>query len=281
MPPRQINQGSFREFTFVVAQVGETVVAVGRNEKGVEVARTSGISAEETERELKQSLLSLSNSYLGLEEAVRLFTKVYPGGFDDPYYLLRERAYKVKSSQAFATAAPADLLGDISQATAVADRLRSVFGATDILHTVEKAKFRDALTRQPTALVRALSDVLAEGQPSEAFDAYAGLLRAEDACSWPNATYLLFLADPARWLFIKPSVLQACADRLGWEMHYDSFVSADTYRGFLDFGRELWSKLEPLHPRDWIDVHTFIFAVNHDGYVAEMLADRETWEATQ
>lgn len=281
MPPRQIKAEAFREFAIVVAQVGADFIAVGRDTSGTEVTRMTGLTAEDAEHDLKRELLRRSNSYVGIDEAIRLFTRVYPGGFQHPYYVLRERAYKVKSSEAFAAAAPRDALADEGQADPVAERLRSVFGATDILHTVEKAKFRDALARRPAAIVSALNAVLEEKDPGPAFDAYADVLRKEDACSWPNATYLLFLADPAHWLFIKPTVLQVCADRLGWDLSYDSFVSANTYRRFLDFGRELRSKLEPLQPRDWIDVHTFIFAVNHDGYVAEMLADREKWEATQ
>lgn len=281
MPPRQIKAEAFREFAIVVAQVGADFIAVGRDASGTEVVRATGSTAEDAEHDLKRELLKRSNSYVGIDEAIRLFTKVYPGGFEHPYYVLRERAYKVKSSEAFAAAAPKEALADGGQAGAVAERLRSVFGATDILHTVEKAKFRDALARRPAAIVSALNAALEEVEPGPAFDAYTDVLRQEDACSWPNATYLLFLADPARRLFIKPTVLQTCADRLGWDLSYDSHVSASTYRGFLDFGRQLRSKLERLHPRDWIDVHTFIFAVNHDGYVAEMLADREKWEATQ
>jgi len=46
----------------------------------------------------------------------------------------------------------------------------------------------------------------------------------------------------------------------------------------MDFAEELRTALAPLHPQDFIDVHTFIFAVNHDGYAAEMLDDREKWE---
>ena len=281
MPPRQIKAEAFREFGIVVAQIGADFVAVGRDALGTEIARITRSTAEEAEHDLKRDLLRRSNSYVGIDEAVRLFTKVYPGGFTHPYYVLRERAYKVKSSEAFAAAASKEALADEQQAGALAERLRSVFGATDILHTVEKAKFRDALARRPAAIVSALNAVLAEKEPGPAFDAYADVLRQEDACSWPNATYLLFLADPAHWLFIKPTVLQVCADRLGSDLSYDSFVSASTYRGLLDFGRDLRSKLEPLQPRDWIDVHTFIFAVNQGGYVAEMLADRENWEATQ
>lgn len=281
MPPRHIKTVGFREFTIFVARVGSEFVALGRDTHGVEIARFSGSTPEDAEAALKRELLGRSDSYLGIDEAIRLFTKVYPDGFADPYYLVRERAYKVKSSRSFAAAAPPDSLADETQAAAVAERLRSVFGGTDILHTVEKAKFRDALARQPEQIVRGLAAVLNEEEPGAAFDAYADQLRREDACSWPNVSYLLFLADPSRWLFIKPSVLQTCADRLGWDLAYDPFVSADTYQGFLGFGRALRAKLEPLNPRDWIDVHTFIFAVNYEGYVAEMLAGREKWEAAQ
>lgn len=57
MPPRQLKSEAFREFTITVAEVGDSFVALGRDAKGLEVARVAGSTASEAENDLKQDLL--------------------------------------------------------------------------------------------------------------------------------------------------------------------------------------------------------------------------------
>ena len=280
MPPKQLKNLQFREFSLIVAQVGDIYVALGRGSGGREV-RVEGDNADDVEQEAKEQLLKLSETYIGLPEAIALFRRVFPEGFADPYYLFRERSYKDRSSASFLATTPLAAFhqaqSDEATAKTLGLALRDQFGGTDILHTVEKAKFRDALAKRPADFARALGAVLIDPENAQHFDAYAGLLKAEDACSWPNVTYFPFLAQPSRWLFIKPTYLQKCADRLGIDVPYESEVSAFTYGSFLSFGRTLEAALGVLKPVDFIDIHTFIFAVNYDGYVAEISRDRDAW----
>lgn len=272
----------FREFTYRILRQGEQVIGVAWDGKKKQVSRQEGADASEVELALKEDLLSKSSSYIGIEGAISVFEKVYPKGFSDPFYLDVEREYKVKATTAIKSRVTSvDLpsaLESPERTGELVKEVRRLFGMTDIVHTVEKAKFFDALKVAPERILLALDRVLRSDNRWNAFDEFAQTLRENRALNWPNATYLLFTAQPDRWLFIKPWVLQTCADRLGWELGYSSEVSADNYQSLLAFGDRLKEALKPLEPRDYIDVHTFIFATNATGYVAEMLPGRKKWE---
>lgn len=53
--------------------------------------------------------------------------------------------------------------------------------------------------------------------------------------TWPVLTLFPYLADPGRFKFLKPGPIRACADRLRFNLSYDSALQWETYERFMTF----------------------------------------------
>jgi hypothetical protein len=81
--------------------------------------------------------------------------------------------------------------------------------------------------------------------------------------SWPIVTYLPFLWDYRKHMFLKPTVTMDFADRVGHDFHhcYSAEPNADTYCALLDLVGETRSAIAELKPRDNLDIQSFIWVV--------------------
>jgi hypothetical protein len=77
--------------------------------------------------------------------------------------------------------------------------------------------------------------------------------------AWPVVTLLPFLADPGRFIILKPTMTRAAAERLFFDIGYDSTPNWSTYERTLAFAASLRELLKPHGARDFIDVQSFIW----------------------
>jgi hypothetical protein len=86
--------------------------------------------------------------------------------------------------------------------------------------------------------------------------------------NWPIATLFPFLAQPQVHLFLKPQVTNRAAKRFGFQINYKSGPNWLTYSRLLEFARQLTDDLADWEPRDMIDIHSFIWVTNSEGYAS-------------
>ena len=83
----------------------------------------------------------------------------------------------------------------------------------------------------------------------------------EDRVTWPLATAIQALVQPAQHVAIKPSVFRAQAQWMAPSMPYESTPSGDLYTRMHKMSMEVARRLEKaeLPPRDLLDVYDFIW----------------------
>ena len=67
-------------------------------------------------------------------------------------------------------------------------------------------------------------------------------------------------------IFLKPNVTRIAARKFGFDFHYQTRPSWETYSEFLQFGQGVRSEVTDLRPRDMIDIQSFIWVLGSDEY---------------
>jgi len=207
----------------------------------------------------------------------RKFLRYFPDGFRDATYVDWERDYKWQAHRRWDAAlgrAPLAALLRARRYDQIAALAIGIESRTNLLFSFEKMALRDAV-RTPAgaqAFARGLHAFLhGEGELDVRFDAWrdtvAGLPRRQTrVLTWPVLTVFPFIAQPTRHLYLKPLVTRRAAERYGFAFDYRSSPTFATYRSLLEFGRQVRSDLRDLHPRDQIDVQSFIWVQGSDEY---------------
>ena len=218
-----------------------------------------------------------------IQEGIEAFKKQLPGCFADPNYLgvgdvdvVGERNYKLRAHQryldgfgdgkgeALLESGKIDELRDLVQGIVTKDHM-------NLLSPYEAMAFRDGLIasdKTAAEYFRALFLFVKGGPNQQSFNALASAVtnlpvqegRARVA-TWPVLTLPPFLADPNRFMFLKPEPTQACADRLRFDLLYDSSLRWVTYERLMTMGEILLNELKPLGAQDFIDVQSFMWVI--------------------
>jgi hypothetical protein len=198
-------------------------------------------------------------------EAVSFFQKTFPQGFTDPLYMKKERDWKIAAQQRFH-----DLLGNghgqklhaEGNIEELSKRTLAVIGKTPMLASLETVRLKPALesTKAASDFFGALFTMLNANGVNE--DAVAALpsVQGKPVATWPVSTILPALADPTRFVFVKPQASQAAVQRAGFAVHYETKPNWVTYNHFLAFSKEQLEQLKPLGARDLLDVYSFGWA---------------------
>jgi hypothetical protein len=212
-----------------------------------------------------------------LQEGIDKFGAHYPLFFDDPAYIgdakTGERTYKWLAHELFERTLGAGQLEKLlsaGQLDEVRKRALSVQRSTNFLARFEAAAFSEGLQDEPAArrYFEALLKALEE--PSVDEDVFSTYLRAVDGlpsagktspAKWTVATVLPYLADPDRFILLKPEVTQDCAARLTFDINYRPELNWLTYSKVLDMSRSLLEILRRYGARDFIDVQSFIWLI--------------------
>ncbi len=205
------------------------------------------------------------------------FRAYFPDGFRDASYCDSERGYKwnahtrweeVLGQETFRARLKAgDYAAIAAQAVAIESR-------TNLLFSFEKMALRDAV--KSAAGARAFAIGLFEflhgdGDIDARFEAWCQLIaelprRKTRVLTWPVATVFGFIAQPNRHFFLKPNVTRRAFDAYGLPFAYRSRPNGETYRELLNLTRTVKRDLAAMHPRDLIDIQSFLWVQGSEEY---------------
>jgi hypothetical protein len=202
--------------------------------------------------------------------ARRRFLEFFPDGFRDETYVDTERSYKWNAHRewidAFGAGRMADMIsaGDYHAIASGAVRLEA---RTNLLFSFEKMALRDALKSPDGArqFATGLNDWLyGSGSERDRFEEWVEVVgrlprHQTRVRTWPVVTVFGFLARPKVHMYVKPTVLRTAADRYGFDLHYKSAPSWETYSSVLDFARTVRRDVGDLYPRDLIDIQSYLW----------------------
>jgi hypothetical protein len=77
--------------------------------------------------------------------------------------------------------------------------------------------------------------------------------------TWPNVTILPFLADPKRFMVLKPLISKKMARRMSFDLMYSAEPTWHCYDALQQMSARLLERLNDLGARNYIDVQSFIW----------------------
>ena len=211
----------------------------------------------------------------GAARCRRKFLRYFKNGFRDATYYDWERGYKERAHQQWLELLHRDkfkrLVARPAEIAAHAVRIES---RTNLLFSFEKMALRDAVKSPAGAklFARALYDFLyGSGSDEIRFEewceAVARLPRRQTrVLTWPLVTVWGFIAQPDRHLFLKPMVTRRAAKAYDYDFTYKSKPSWPVYRSLLHFAETIRRDNRDLHPRNMIDLQSFIWVQGSDEY---------------
>jgi hypothetical protein len=215
---------------------------------------------------VKRKVKDLAN---GIDEAVAWFEQTYPARFDDEKFidndLRNKRAAAEVVSANFGEGRGAGLV-DQAQHAQIASTLDGIFRATNILSPFEIKAVHKAFAKADESSTKMLGYTLAfmsnpAMQPFKQMADAVSQLPADGGkvFTWPIVTLLPFLADPTRFIALKPTNTELMAARMGANLKYDTTPNWETYDAALHMARALLERLRPLGAKDLIDVQQFMW----------------------
>ena len=205
-----------------------------------------------------------------LDQSVSWFQVEYPGLFQDPKLVERELAYKraahIRWQMLFGDGRGKRLIekGDVSE---IGSDLDTLHHATNIPSRFEIMAAHDGY-KDPKAATAVLSATLAflEQPDAATFDAMVSAVSSLPApadgsrvLTWPNVTILPFLAEPTRFMVVKPQITRKMARRMNFDILYSPQVTWHCYDRVLQMSEALLERLDGLGARDYIDVQSFMW----------------------
>ncbi len=205
-----------------------------------------------------------------LDFAIAGFRARYPGLFQDPKLVDKELRYKRTAHETFVVqfghGRGRKLLrsADFAKIAAILDEL---YHATNIPHRFEIMALHDGVKNAPAA-GRVLATIL-DFVDSPGADTFEGLAEAiaglpgpeggSRVLTWPNVTILPFLADPSRFMVLKPKIARQMAARMSFELLYSASPKWHCYEALLRMSALLLDQLRPLGAKDYVDVQSFMW----------------------
>jgi len=213
----------------------------------------------------------------GALKSRRKFLYYFPGGFQDETYLDWERNYKWKAHQQWEELLSRNELRQLlkqKEYTEIAARAIRIESRTNLLFSFEKMALRDAVKSGAGARLfsQGLYDLLHGSlNMDERFANWVEVIgslprKQTRVLTWPLVTVFGFIAQPQIHIFLKPNVTRIAARKFGFDFHYKTRPSWDTYSEFLQFGQIVRSEVADLRPRDLIDIQSFIWVLGSDEY---------------
>jgi hypothetical protein len=213
----------------------------------------------------------------GVRHGRAKFLHYFPTGFRDPLYEEWERGYKwaahVRWTETLDQASFRKLLR-AGKHHEVAAQAVAIEARTNLLFSFEKMALRDGV--KPSAGARAFAQGLYDflhgtGDMEHRFtrwcEVVAGLPRRQTrVLTWPVVTVFGFIAAPASHIFLKPTVTRRATEALGIPFEYRSRPNWETYAELLRHARAVRKDLPDLHPRDMIDIQSFLWVQGSDEY---------------
>lgn len=188
-----------------------------------------------------------------------------------------ERAYKfeahVKFQERFNKTAYKKLLNQGSYRF-IADEIVRIESRTNLLFSFEKMALRDAIKSDEGARDFSLGlfdYVFGKSELESRFGKFVNVVaslprKQTRVLTWPLLTVFGFLANPSEHMFLKPRVTQAAAIKYHFDFDYKSKPNWNTYSSLLKFAEQVRKDTKEFHPRDYMDLQSFIWVMGSEEY---------------
>lgn len=209
-----------------------------------------------------------------LSVARRKFLSYFPQGFRDETYI--ERDYKWRAHCQWREALGPSTFRTLlrrGRYEEIALRALRIEGRANLIFSFEKMALRDGVRGNGAKSFAQSLYALLHGQAPlrRRFESWIETLGAlprkqTRVLTWPVATVFGFLAQPRQHLFIKPMVTKRAAAAIGLKFDYAPRPNWDSYASALKMAEELKRGLGDMHPRDMIDIQSFLWVQGSDEY---------------
>ena len=214
----------------------------------------------------KRKVKDLAN---GIDEAVAWFQQTYPEKFNDEKFIDNDLRNKRSAAEVFRLnfgEGRGAAMVDAGKHGEIASTLDGIFRATNILSPFEIKAVHKAFVKADESSTKVLGLTLAfmSTPTMQSFKQMAEAVSQLPAdggkvFTWPIVTLLPFLADPNRFIALKPTNTELMAARMSMDLKYDTTPNWETYQAALHMASVLLDRLKPLGAKDMIDVQQFMW----------------------
>ena len=156
----------------------------------------------------------------------------------------------------------------------IAARAVRIESRTNLLFSFEKMALRDAVKSKEGAQAFAtglFAFLHGSGEAQARFESWIEVVeslprRQTRVLTWPVVTVFGFIALPDEHIFLKPNVTRTAARAYGYDFEYASRPSWAVYSSLLGFAETVRRDLREMHPRDMIDIQSFVWVQGSDEY---------------
>ena len=210
-------------------------------------------------------------------KCLKKFLYYFKKGYDDPKYISWERGYKESAHQQFQEQLNKDKFESLLKAQqfeSIAEIAVKIESKTNLLFSFEKMALRDAVKSPDGAktLATGLFDYIYSNQRLEdRFEAFVAVVeklprKQTRVLTWPLVTVFGFIANPNEHIFLKPMVTKIAARKYGFPLSYQSKPNWNTYQSLLKFASEVRKDTMSYHPKDYMDLQSFIWVLGSEEY---------------
>jgi hypothetical protein len=211
------------------------------------------------------------------KRCLKKFLYYFKKGYDDPKYISWEREYKQLAHQQFQDQLHKNAFRSLLEKKkfeTIAEIAVKIESRTNLLFSFEKMALRDAV-KSPEgakAFAMGLFDYIYGDKPlKERFEAFVKLVetlprKQTRVLTWPLVTVFGFIANPKEHMFLKPTVTKKAAVKYDYRFWYQSKPNWDTYQSLLQFADEVRKQTVTYHPKDYIDLQSFIWVLGSEEY---------------
>ena len=203
-----------------------------------------------------------------LDETLKWFDQTYPAKYDDEKFVDNDLRNKRAAAEVFQVnfgEGRGAAMVDEGKHAEIASTLDGIYRATNILSPFEVKAVHKAFAKADEASTKVLGATIAfvasPGQPTfKAMAEAVSQLPADGGkvSTWPIVTLLPFLADPKKFVALKPTNTELMSSRMSFDLKYDSAPNWETYDAALRMAAQLLGRLAPLGAKDMIDVQQFM-----------------------
>jgi hypothetical protein len=203
------------------------------------------------------------------DEALAWFKETHPAGFNDERFLDADLRNKRSAHDVFVATfgeGKAQAMIAAGQHVEVSDVLDSLFRSTNVLSPFEVKAVHKALKNNPEAGSKVLQTAMTfSATPTSStftqlVEAIAQLATdGAKVMTWPIVTLLPFVAEPRKFIALKPTNSELMAARLEYDLKYETTPNWQTFDSMNRMCQSLLEKLAPLGAKDLIDVQGFMW----------------------
>lgn len=227
------------------------------------------IQVENVNDELFENLnTEKSEKFTSTSDLIEYFLKNYENGFEGAEYKSREREYKDKAkdlaNELLSKSNYKKLLTE-NNFEEISKRALKLINSTNLIFPNEKMAIKDGLEsiESKESFSKTLFNLLYDLDNEENnFLIFSKYLESINADKWTIASYFQFLIHSDNRIFIKPSITQNIAEIAAYNIEYTPQLNWNTYNKVQKFANYFKNNIQPLNPKDMIDVQSFIWCVS-------------------